>query len=224
MIDHLQLAPGWLALVEAFFMTSEGKQLCAFVEARRSAGVAIFPPQPLRALTLTPFDQVRVVILGQDPYHGEGQAHGLAFSVPEGIKLPPSLRNIFAELKRDLGCTPPIAGTLERWAQQGVLLLNAIFTVERGAPGSHARKGWEKLTSMLLTALVADQRPKVFMLWGALAQAWRASITEPHLILQANHPSPLSARRPPIPFVGCGHFSQANAFLQRNGRGQIDWC
>ena len=224
MIDHLQLAPGWPALVEAFFLTPEGRQLTAFIEARRSAGAAIFPPQPLRALMLTPFDQVRVVILGQDPYHGEGQAHGLAFSVPEGTKLPPSLRNIFAELQRDLGCTPPVAGTLERWAQQGVLLLNAVFTVERGSPGSHARKGWETLTSMLVTALVADQRPKVFMLWGVLAQEWRASITEPHLILQANHPSPLSARRPPIPFFGCGHFSQANTFLQRHGRGQIDWC
>jgi uracil-DNA glycosylase len=138
--------------------------------------------------------------------------------------VPPSLRNIFAELQRDLGCTPPVDGTLERWAQQGVLLLNAVFTVERGAPGSHARKGWETLTSMLLDALVADQRPKVFMLWGTIAQAWRASISEPHLILQANHPSPLSARRPPIPFLGCGHFSQANVFLQQHGRGQIDWC
>jgi len=223
-IDDLQLAPGWTALVESFFLTREGKELRAFVEARRSAGAAIFPPQPLRALTLTPFDKVRVVILGQDPYHGEGQAHGLAFSVPQGTKVPPSLRNIFAELQRDLGCTPPVDGTLERWAQQGVLLLNAVFTVERGAPGSHARKGWETLTSMLLDALVADQRPKVFMLWGTIAQAWRASITEPHLILQANHPSPLSARRPPIPFLGCGHFSQANVFLQQHGRGQIDWC
>ena len=224
MIGDLQLAPGWTALVESFFLTREGKELRAFVEARRAAGAAIFPPQPLRALTLTPFDKVRVVILGQDPYHGEGQAHGLAFSVPQGTKVPPSLRNIFAELQRDLGCTPPVDGTLERWAQQGVLLLNAVFTVERGAPGSHARKGWETLTSMLLDALVADQRPKVFMLWGAIAQAWRASITEPHLILQANHPSPLSARRPPVPFLGCGHFSQANVFLQQHGRGQIDWC
>ena len=224
MIGDLELAPGWAALVESFFLTREGKKLRAFVEARRSAGAAIFPPQPLRALTLTPFDKVRVVILGQDPYHGEGQAHGLAFSVPQGTKVPPSLRNIFAELQRDLGCTPPVDGTLERWAQQGVLLLNAVFTVERGAPGSHARKGWETLTSMLLDALVADQRPKVFMLWGTIAQAWRASITEPHLILQANHPSPLSARRPPIPFLGCGHFSQANVFLQQHGRGQIDWC
>ena len=224
MIGDLQLAPGWPALVQAFFLTPEGKKLRSFVEERRSAGATIFPPQPLRALTLTPFDKVRVVILGQDPYHGEGQAHGLAFSVPQGIKIPPSLRNIFSELQRDLGCTPPVDGTLERWAGQGVLLLNAVFTVERGLPGSHARKGWETFTSMLMGALVADQRPKVFMLWGMLAQAWHSGITAPHLVLQANHPSPLSARRPPIPFVGCGHFSQANAFLQQHGRGVIDWC
>ena len=224
MIGDLQLAPGWAALVEAFFLTPDGEKLRAFLEERRLARAVMFPPQPLRALTLTPFDEVRVVILGQDPYHGEGQAHGLAFSVPHGIKLPPSLRNIFAELQRDLGCTPPIDGTLDRWARQGVLLLNAVFTVERGMPGVHARKGWETLTSMLLSALTADQSPKVFMLWGSLAPAWRTSLTEPHLILQANHPSPLSARRPPIPFVGCGHFSQANTFLQQHGRGQIDWC
>jgi uracil-DNA glycosylase len=223
-IGDLQLAPGWSALVQAFFLTPEGKKLSSFVEERRAAGATIFPPQPLRALTLTPFDEVRVVILGQDPYHGEGQAHGLAFSVPQGIKTPPSLRNIFSELQRDLGCTPPIDGTLDRWARQGVLLLNAVFTVERGLPGSHARKGWETFTSMLMEALVADQRPKVFMLWGMLAQAWQSEITAPHLVLQANHPSPLSARRPPVPFVGCGHFSQANAFLQQHGRGVIDWC
>jgi uracil-DNA glycosylase len=138
--------------------------------------------------------------------------------------VPPSLRNIFAELQRDLGCAPPVDGALDHWARQGVLLLNAVFTVERNTPGSHARKGWETLTSMLLGALAADQRPKVFMLWGALAQAWQASLAEPHLVLQASHPSPLSARRPPIPFVGCGHFSQANKFLQKHGRGQIDWC
>ena len=224
MIGDLQLAPGWPALVQAFFLTPEGKELSSFVEERRSAGAAIFPPQPLRALTLTPFDEVRVVILGQDPYHGEGQAHGLAFSVPHGVKIPPSLRNIFLELQRDLGCTPPVHGTLDRWALQGVLLLNAVFTVERGLPGSHARKGWEAFTSMLMGALVADQRPKVFMLWGMLAQAWHSGITASHLVLQANHPSPLSARRPPIPFVGCGHFSQANSFLQQHGRGVIDWC
>ncbi len=228
MIGHLQLdrqlAPGWQPVVDAFFSSPEGTKLSAFVDQRRLAGVAIFPPQPLRALTLTPFDEVRVIILGQDPYHGEGQAHGLAFSVPRGVKLPPSLHNIFAELKCDLGCAPPVDGALDHWARQGVLLLNAVFTVERGAPGSHARKGWETLTSMLLEALAVDQRPKVFMLWGAFAQAWLTRLGDPHLILQANHPSPLSARRPPIPFVGCRHFSRANAFLEQHGRGHIQWC
>ncbi len=224
MIDTAELAPGWSALVEAFLESADGRKLRAFLEERRAAGAAIFPPSPLRALTLTPLAEVRVVILGQDPYHGEGQAHGLAFSVPRGVRIPPSLRNIFLELQRDLGRAPPIEGALDRWARQGVLLLNAVFTVERGEPGSHARKGWETLTSMLLDALAADKTPKVFMLWGAFAQAARAGIDAPHLVLQANHPSPLSARRPPLPFIGCGHFSRANAFLQQHGRETINWC
>ncbi len=224
MIDISELAPGWSALVEAFLQLPDGQKVRAFIEERRSSGAAIFPPQPLRMLTLTRFDEVRVVILGQDPYHGEGQAHGLAFSVPRGMRVPPSLRNIFAELQRDLGCTLPVDGTLEHWARQGVLLLNVVFTVELGAPGSHSRKGWETLTSLLLDALAADQQPKVFMLWGALAHAWQPRLSEPHLVLKANHPSPLSARRPPTPFVGCGHFSRANTFLRQHGRGQIDWC
>ena len=224
MIDIKALAPGWSTAVESFLASADGRGLCEFLEQRRAANAAIFPPQPLRALTLTPFDDVRVVILGQDPYHGDGQAHGLAFSVPRGVKVPPSLRNIFLEQQRDLGCMPPLHGTLERWARQGVLLLNAIFTVERAQPGSHARRGWETLTSMLIAALAADQRAKVFMLWGAFAQARHVSIGEPHLVLQANHPSPLSARRPPIPFIGCGHFSRTNAFLLQHERGTIDWC
>lgn len=224
MIETTELAPGWSVLVEAFLQSPDGQKVGAFIEERRLAGATIFPAQPLRALTLTPFDAVRVVILGQDPYHQEGQAHGLAFSVPPGIRVPPSLRNIFAELQRDVGCTPPLSGTLEHWARQGVLLLNVVFTVELGAPGSHAGKGWEAMTSLLLGALAADTKPKVFLLWGAAAQAWQSSLNEPHLVLKANHPSPLSARRPPLPFVGCGHFSRANAFLQQHARGQIKWC
>ena len=224
MIDIAELAPGWQALVDRFFASADGRKLRTFLAERQAAGAAIFPPQPLRALTLTPFDEVRVIILGQDPYHSEGQAHGLAFSVPHGVAVPPSLRNVFVELQRDLGCAPPAHGALDHWARQGVLLLNAIFTVERGEPGSHAGQGWEVLTSMLVGALAADQRAKVFMLWGGLAQARHADIGEPHLVLKANHPSPLSARRPPIPFVGCGHFSRANSFLLEHGRGQIDWC
>ena len=224
MIEASQLAPGWAALVENFFLSADGCSLNAYLDQRRATGAAIFPPEPLRALTLTSFDAVRVVILGQDPYHGDGQAHGLAFSVPQGVKVPPSLRNIFLELQRDFGCAPPLHGALDYWARQGVLLLNTIFTVERSNPGSHARRGWETLTSLLLGALAAEQMPKVFMLWGAFAQSRGAEITAPHLVLQANHPSPLSARRAPTPFLGCGHFSQANYFLLQHGRGSIDWC
>jgi len=223
-IDPAWLAPGWRTSVETFLASDEGLRLTGFLDERRRAGAVIYPPEPLTALMLTPFDAVRVVILGQDPYHGAGQAHGLAFSVPPGVKPPPSLRNIFVELQRDLGCAPPSNGSLEHWARQGVLLLNAVLTVEDGAPGVHARRGWESLTTALLARLAEDAKPKVFMLWGAQAQARRAGVGEPHLVLEANHPSPLSARRPPVPFLGCGHFSCANDFLASRGRGSIDWC
>jgi len=223
-IDPGNLAIGWRDPVEAFLASEGGGRLGRFLDERRNAGASIYPPQPFAALALTPFDTVRVVILGQDPYHGAGQAHGLAFSVPAGVKPPPSLRNIFLELQRDLGCAPTSSGSLEHWARQGVLLLNAVLTVEDGSPGAHAGRGWEALTADLLRRLADDARPKVFMLWGALAQARRAGIGEPHLVLEANHPSPLSARRPPVPFLGCGHFSRANAFLEASGRGKIEWC
>ena len=224
MIDPARLAPGWCAPVEDFLASDEGRRLSGFLEQRRQAGAIIYPPQPFTALMLTPFDAVRVVILGQDPYHGADQAHGLAFSVPPGVKLPPSLRNIFIERRRDLGCTPPSNGSLERWARQGVLLLNAVLTVEDGSPGAHARRGWESLTTALLARLAEDAQPKVFMLWGAQAQARRPGVGEPHLVLEANHPSPLSARRPPVPFLGCCHFSRANEFLVAHDRGVIGWC
>ncbi len=224
MIGTETLAPGWRDPVQAFLASEDGGRLLRFLDERRSAGASIYPSQPFAALTLTAFDSVRVVILGQDPYHGAGQAHGLAFSVPPDVKPPPSLRNIFVELQRDLGCLPPPHGSLARWARQGVLLLNAVLTVEDGSPGAHAGRGWEALTADLLRRLAVDVQPKVFMLWGALAQARRAVIGAPHLVLEANHPSPLSARRPPAPFIGCGHFSRANAFLEANGRGTIEWC
>jgi uracil-DNA glycosylase len=223
-IDLAELAAGWREPVERFFASDAGRRLMDFLEQRRHDDATILPPRPLHALTLTPLDATRVVILGQDPYHGAGQAHGLAFSVPSGVPLPPSLRNIFAELQRDLGCAPPLHGTLEPWARQGVLLLNAVLTVEEGRPGAHAGRGWERLTEHLLERLACDPKPKVFMLWGAHAQARRAALGPPHYVLECNHPSPLSARRPPVPFHGCGHFSQANAFLQSNGRGTIAWC
>jgi uracil-DNA glycosylase len=223
-IELAELAAGWQAPVERFLASAAGRSLVDFLAQRRRAGATIFPPRPLHALALTAFDATRVVILGQDPYHGAGQAHGLAFSVPCGAPLPPSLRNIFAELQRDLGCRPPLHGTLEPWARQGVLLLNAVLTVEEGRPGAHAGRGWERLTEHLLELLARDAQPKVFMLWGAHAQARRAALGPPHCVLECNHPSPLSARRPPLPFFGCGHFSQANAFLQAHGRGAIAWC
>jgi uracil-DNA glycosylase len=225
---QIQALPGdWRALAERFASSPRGEALQAFLDLRGAAGAAICPPQPLHALELMPLASVRVVILGQDPYHGAGQAHGLAFSVPDGVRLPPSLRNIFLELNRDLGCAVPASGNLERWARQGVLLLNAVLTVEDGKPASHAGRGWEVFTDAVIDALAQDERPKVFMLWGAHAQARQPMIGRAgsnHCVLTANHPSPLSARRGPQPFLGCRHFSQANAFLRARGFGEIDWC
>jgi uracil-DNA glycosylase len=220
------LPGGWHALGTAFLASEVGQALLDFIGQRERAGAVIYPPSPLRALLLTPFEGVRVVVLGQDPYHGAGQAHGLAFSVPDGVRLPPSLRNIFLELQADVGQTPRVSGNLERWARQGVLLLNAVMTVEDGHPASHAGKGWEVLTDALVDALARDCPPKVFLLWGAHAQAKAAMITRAgneHIVLGANHPSPLSARRPPVPFLGCRHFSLANAHLRQHGRGEIEW-
>jgi len=226
-VDCARLAAGWQAPVTAFLASPAGQSLARFLSERIATGATIHPPAPLRALELTALAEVRVVILGQDPYHGAGQAHGLAFSVPDAVRPPPSLRNVFAELARDCGCAPGASGNLERWARQGVLLLNAVLTVEEGAPASHAGRGWEALSDALVAALARDPAPKVFALWGAQAQAKRGLIdagARTHLVLLANHPSPLAARRPPRPFLGCGHFSQANAFLASRGRGGIDWC
>jgi uracil-DNA glycosylase len=221
------LAADWRALAQHFLASKDGQSLQHFLAARAAAGATIYPPRPLHALELTPLHDVRVVILGQDPYHGPGQAHGLAFSVPDGVRPPPSLRNIFLELKSDLGCPIPASGNLERWARRGVLLLNAVFTVEEGKPGSHANRGWERLSRSVIEQLARDARPKVFLLWGAFAQAQRDLVETngpQHLVLAANHPSPLSARRLPVPFLGCRHFSKANEFLGLHGRGVVDWC
>lgn len=216
------VAPGWQPLVEQFFQSRSGVQLLAFLRERLEAGASIFPPQPLTALALTPPERVRVVILGQDPYHGRGQAHGLAFSVPPGVRVPPLLRNIFKEIERDLGTPPPMfpvpGGSLVHWAEQGALLLNTVLTVEEAQPGSHAKRGWELLTDALIAHVAGEAQPVVFMLWGAHAQSKRALITAPqHLVLCANHPSPLSALRPPVPFIGCGHFGKARAFRRAHG-------
>lgn len=220
-----QVDAGWQPLLDAWRASAAGEGLLNHLSQRETAGATIYPPDPFRALRLTPLSDTRVVILGQDPYHGPGQAEGLAFSVPDGNKVPPSLRNIFKELLRDLGQQPPMSPHLGAWAERGVLLLNTCLTVEDGAPASHAKRGWEALTDALIEAAARDASPKVFMLWGAHAQA-KAPLIEAagpqHLVLQANHPSPLSASRPPIPFIGCGHFSQAATWLQAQGR-PIDW-
>ncbi len=194
------------------------------LQAQLAAGATIYPPQPLRALQLTPPEAVRVVILGQDPYHGPGQAHGLAFSVPPGVRPPPSLRNIHKELEREYGRAPQPEGLLEHWARQGVLLLNTSLTVLAGQAGSHSRLGWQAFTARIFHDLVESERPLAFMLWGAHAQSMRlAQDAGPHLWVTANHPSPLSALRPPHPFIGCGHFRQADAFLRQLGQPAIDW-
>jgi uracil-DNA glycosylase len=211
------VAPGWKGEVEAFFAGEKGQALLEFLRQRLAEGAVIFPTEPLRALELTAPEQVRVVILGQDPYHGRGQAEGLAFSVASGIALPPSLRNIFKELQRDLGTPPPKfpvpGGSLVSWATHGVLLLNTCLTVEEGLPASHAGRGWEVLTDAVIRQVADGDHPVVFMLWGAHAQSKRTLIdAKRHKVLLANHPSPLSALRPPMPFIGCGHFSEARAW------------
>ena len=208
------VAEGWRGLVDDFFASRAGGDLLVFLAQRLASGAVVFPPQPLLALALTPPSAVRTVILGQDPYHGRGQAEGLAFSVAPGVPPPPSLRNIFKELERDLALPPPPfpvpGGSLMGWAAQGVLLLNSCLTVEEGQPASHAQRGWEILTDAVIAHLSGGPQPLVFMLWGAHAQSKRGLIDAArHSVLQANHPSPLSALRPPLPFIGCGHFSKA---------------
>jgi len=212
----------WREVTEPFRASAQGRSLLARLDQRVAAGATVYPPQPLRALALTPLEEVRVVILGQDPYHGPGQAEGLAFSVAPGCPPPPSLRNIFKELQRDLGLPPPPNCSLVPWARQGVLLLNTTLTVEQGQAASHARWGWETLTDALVAA-VARRPGRVFMLWGAHAQAKAPLLAgRGHLLLRANHPSPLSALRPPLPFIGCGHFSAASRFVAAAG-GRLDW-
>ena len=214
------VAPGWRPLVDEFFAGATGRKLQDFLRERLSAGAVIFPPQPLRALELTPPQEVRVVILGQDPYHGRGQAEGLAFSVAPGVALPPSLRNIFKELERDLGTPPPAfpapGGSLVKWATHGVLLLNTCLTVEEGQAASHSKQGWEVLTDAVIRHVADGEKPVVFMLWGAHAQSKKALIDEQrHKVLLSNHPSPLSALRPPLPFIGSGHFGEARRWRER---------
>jgi uracil-DNA glycosylase len=195
-----------------------------FLLAERERGKRIFPrgSEWFRALDLTPLEQVRIVILGQDPYHGEGQAHGLCFSVRHGVRPPPSLVNIFKEMESDLGIRPARHGFLEHWARQGVLLLNSVLTVEMGRAASHRERGWERFTDRIIREVNAKTEPVVFMLWGSYAQRKAAFVdTSRHLVLKAAHPSPLSAHGG---FFGCRHFSKANAFLEKLALKPIDWA
>ena len=231
------VADDWRPCVTAFFDGPSGVALGRFMADRIKDGAIIYPPQPLRALQLTPRSGVQVLILGQDPYHGAGQANGLAFSVAVGVRVPPSLRNIHAEVDRghvmrpeppSTACVPPRNGDLAAWAHQGVLLLNTALTVEDGRPGSHSNVGWEVLTDEIIKLLLNCDSPLVCMLWGAHAQRKRGLMAHrvgkaPLLVLQANHPSPLSARRAPVPFLGCGHFDAANSFLRAHGAPGIRW-
>ena len=223
-----RVSSDWQPLLQRWARSMAGQATLAAVDAHVESGATVYPGQVFRALEVTPLAATKVLILGQDPYHGPGQAEGLAFSVPVGQRLPPSLRNVFKELQRDLALAPPHSGSLLPWAERGVLLLNTTLTVEDGQAASHAKLGWHALTDAVCQALWADQSPKVFMLWGAHAQARlpsaaRAGSQPAHRVLQSNHPSPLSATRLPAPFIGCGHFSSANRFLTASGRGAVDW-
>jgi uracil-DNA glycosylase len=217
----------WQPALAPALATPESRRLGGWLRQIENGGTRVFPPrgQRLHALELTPLDKVKVVILGQDPYHGPGQAHGLCFSVPEGVRIPPSLVNIYKELEDDLGVPRRDSGNLEHWARQGVLLLNNSLTVEAGRAGSHAGKGWEAITDAAVTAVAQREEPSVFILWGnhARNKAQRVAELGPgsrHLVLTSPHPSPLSAHSG---FFGSKPFSRTNAFLEANGRGKIDW-
>jgi uracil-DNA glycosylase len=217
----------WRGALEPVLATPEARRLGGWLRAQEEAGKAIFPPRGCRlaALAATPLEEVRVVILGQDPYHGPGQAHGLSFSVPDGVRPPPSLANIFKELESDLGLPRPQTGNLTRWAEQGVLLLNNTLTVEAGQAGSHAGRGWDAITDACVAAVAQSGNPTVFILWGSHARKKAGRVKglgagDHHLVLTSPHPSPLSAHSG---FFGSRPFSQANAFLEARGRGAIDW-
>ena len=213
----------WLCLLSEEFASDYMRDLGLFLRDEKVAGKEIYPPgsEFFAALQATPPDYVKVVILGQDPYHGPGQAHGLSFSVRGGQRIPPSLRNIFKELTDDLGCPQPASGDLTKWAEQGVLLLNSVLSVERGLANSHQGKGWERFTDAVVTVINNQRQPIVFLLWGAQAGKKGAAIDRKrHCVLTAPHPSPLSAHKG---FLGCRHFSAANSFLIEHQREPIDW-
>ena len=218
----IKLEKSWLKELGLEFELSYMQELKLFLQSEKKRGKKIFPKgeDMFKALNLTPLDKVKVVILGQDPYHGPGQAHGLCFSVPEGVRIPPSLQNIFKELQSDLGLSIPSSGCLESWAEQGVLLLNSILSVEKGLANSHSSKGWELFTDSVIS-MVNEKKSIVFMLWGGYAAQKGKSIDSTrHLVLKSVHPSPLSANRG---FFGNRHFSKCNQFLESKGISPIDW-
>ncbi|HEV2620917.1 MAG TPA: uracil-DNA glycosylase [Frateuria sp.] len=221
--ERIRLEPSWKERLGGYLERPQMRALAEFLRNEKRAGKVIYPPGPeiFNAFEHTPFDKVRVVILGQDPYHGPGQAHGLCFSVRPGVPVPPSLQNIFAEIERDLGLPRPDHGCLTSWADQGVLLLNSVMTVEQGRAGAHQNKGWEGFTDAAIEALNREREGLVFMLWGAYAQR-KGKLVDPHrhLVLSSVHPSPLSAHRG---FIGNGHFSAANRYLESRGQPPIDW-
>jgi uracil-DNA glycosylase len=222
-MPDVRLDPAWQRLLGEALQAPYMQALRQFLRDEVAAGKSIFPPgdRIFAALDATPPEQARVVVLGQDPYHGPGQAHGLSFSVPRGAPIPPSLRNIYRALDQDLGIPPAAHGDLSAWAEQGVLLLNAVLTVEAGKAGSHQGRGWEQFTDAIITALNQRATPLVFMLWGKPAQRKGTMIDrDRHCVLEAPHPSPLSAHRG---FFDCGHFSAANHFLMARGVAPIDW-
>lgn len=221
--DRIKLDPSWKAHIGDYLQREDIAALGAFLRQRKAQGLRIYPPgaQIFSAFDATPFDAVKVVILGQDPYHGAGQAHGLCFSVRPGVAVPPSLDNIFKEIHHDLGIARPDHGCLTPWAERGVLLLNAVLTVEDGRAGAHQGKGWEGFTDHVVDVLNREKEGLVFLLWGSYAQAKGKMIdTGRHRVLKAPHPSPLSAHRG---FMGCGHFSATNEYLVRKGQTPIDW-
>lgn len=219
----VQIEQGWKQILQDEFSKPYFEQIALFLKAEKKAGKVIYPPGPLifNAFNTTPFDNVKVVILGQDPYHGPGQAHGLCFSVPYGVQPPPSLVNIFKEIQQDLGLPVPNHGNLEKWAQQGVLLLNASLTVEAHQPMSHSKVGWHHFTDDVIRIISEKKEHVVFILWGSFAKTKAELIDKnKHLILTAAHPSPLSAYNG---FFGCRHFSKANDWLKAKGISAIDW-
>ncbi|WP_373475044.1 uracil-DNA glycosylase [Sphingorhabdus sp.] len=222
-MPDIQLHESWKTPLLSEFSSDYMAALKQFLQSEKAAGKTIYPKgsEWFRALNLTPLDKVRVVILGQDPYHGPDQAHGLCFSVRPGVRPPPSLLNIFKELESDLGLPRPRHGFLEHWARQGVLLLNSVLTVEMAKAASHSQKGWERFTDAVIKLVNDKPDPVVFLLWGSYAQKKAAFVDATrHLVLKAAHPSPLSAHKG---FLGCRHFSQANAFLEKHGQSPIDW-